>query len=141
MKHKLLLLLILAGFSFSPSSAGTTMLPVNLAKPVGGQVTVVKPNPVVNADFENCIKEYSTSVDNLFYLTLAAINANNYQIDEIQSRTGYIPFFVGKKPFLASITEVNNNSSMIKITPMDNSYAFSPSIIEKIFLYLSGNIK
>ena len=97
--------------------------------------------PVVTTNFENCVKTYNTSVDNLFYLTLAAINANNYKVDEIQSRTGLISFVSGSKTLLVSITQIDTKSSMIRITPADNSYAFSPAIPERIFNYLNNNIK
>lgn len=109
-------------------------------RPVSQINTQPKPK-VVSTSFENCVKTYPTSVENLFYLTLAAINNANYEIDEIQSRTGYISFLSGQKPFLVSITSINDNSSMIKITPMDNSYNFSPLVLDKIFVYLTNNIK
>ena len=105
------------------------------------QPTQAQKQVVVSTDFENCVKTYNTGVENLFYLTLAAINANNYVIDEIQSRTGYISFQAGQKTLLASLTAINDKSSMIKITPMDNSYNFSQAVVDKIFLYLTTNIK
>ena len=121
-------------------------LPIMAEVPVIGAENVPKvtaePKPaVVTTNFENCVKTYNTSVDNLFYLTLSAINAANYKIDEMQSRTGLISFAAGGKTLLVSITQINSNTSMIKITPADNSYAFSPVIPDRIFNYLTNNIK
>lgn len=91
--------------------------------------------------FESCVRAYQTSTDNLFLLALAAINSSGYKIDELQSRTGLISFEAENKNFLISVTELDENSSMLKITPMNNSYVFSPTIIENIFLYLTNNLK
>ena len=77
----------------------------------------------------------------MFLLALAAINSSGYVIDELQSRTGLISFQAENKSFLISVTELDENSSMLKITPMSNSYMFSPTIIENIFLYLTNNVK
>ena len=79
--------------------------------------------------------------DNLFLLALAAINSSGYKIDELQSKTGLISFEAENLSFLISVTELDENSSMLKITPMINSYHFSPTIIENIFLYMTNNIK
>ena len=122
------------------------ILPVFADVPVIGAENVPKVSTeqkpaVVTTNFENCVKTYSTSVDNLFYLTLAAINSSSYKIDEIQSRTGLITFVSGNKTFLVSVTQIDSKTSMIKITPADNSYAFSPVIPERIFNYLTNNIK
>ncbi len=136
MKNKIFLILFLA-FCFSPCMADVPVIPSNTVPRVTSE-----PKPAtINTNFENCVRAYNTSVDNLFYLTLAAINHNNYKLDEIQSRTGYISFEAGNKALLASITSVNNKISMIRITPADNSYAFSPVILEKIFNYLTNNVK
>lgn len=149
MKNKFLLSLISALTIFLAQSAlaedpilqSTTTPPKIQTVQTAPRVTSEVKPVVVSTSFENCVKTYKTSVDNLFYLTLAAINANNYKIDEIQSRTGYISFLVGNKSLLASITAVDSKISSIKITPVDNSYAFSPIVVERIFNYLSINAK
>ena len=139
MRNKILAAVFLANLSLAA-------VPVFAEVPVIGAETAPKVSTeqkpqVVTTNFENCVKTYNTSVDNLFYLTLAAINASSYKIDEIQSRTGLITFVSGNKTFLVSITQIDSKSSMIKITPADNSYAFSPVIPERIFNYLTNNIK
>lgn len=136
--------LILLSIGVQSFAADVPLIPSNA--PVKNVQNVARvtsePRPaVVTTSFENCVRNYNTSVENLYFLTLAAINASGYKIDEMQSRTGYISFSAGGKMLLASITKVNAKSSMIKITPMDNSYSFQPALIEKIFTYLSNNAK
>ena len=75
----------------------------------------------------------------MFYLTVAAINANRFQIDEIQSKSGYILFTAVNKQFLASISNVNTNQGMLRITPADGIYYFQPGIVLNIFKYIDLN--
>lgn len=91
--------------------------------------------------FEHCVRAYQTSTDNLFLLALAAINSSGYKIEEMQSRTGLISFEAENKSFLISVTELDENSSLLKITPMNNSYHFSSTILENIFLFMTNNVK
>lgn len=111
-----------------------TLKPINTA-------TTATAIPKQTVPFEHCVRAYQTSTDNLFLLTLAAINSSGYKIEELQSRTGLISFEADSKSFLVSVTELDENSSMLKITPMNNSYHFSPTIIETIFLYITNNVK
>jgi len=145
MKNKILILALLTAvipaFAEGPVLQSTTVPPKIQTIQSAPKVTSETKPAVVSTNFENCVRTYKTSVDNLFYLTLAAINANNYKIDEIQSRTGYISFLAGNKTLLASVTSVDNKTSSIKITPVDNSYAFAPILVERIFIYLTNNVK
>ena len=51
-----------------------------------------------NVAFEDCTRTFNMNSDRLFYLTLAAVNANRFEIKEIQSKTGYVLFSaVGKE--------------------------------------------
>jgi len=109
-------------------------------KPVSTATTVTQV-PKTAVSFESCVRAYQTSTDNLFLLALAAINASGYKIDEMQSRTGLVSFEAENKFFLISVTELDEHSSMLKISPMNNSYVFSPVIIENIFHYLTSNVK
>ena len=93
-----------------------------------------------NVHFENCYKVFNTDNVSLFYLTIAAINANRFTIDEIQSKSGYILFTAVNKQFLASISNVNTKQGMLRITPADNNYYFQPGIILNIFKYIELNL-
>ena len=147
MKNKILLTLILNCFIELASMANTTpSLPITpTLKPVNSATTsTMQPQKQAikhSTPFEACVRAYQTSTDNLYLLMLAAINSSGYEIDEMQSKRGLVSFIADSLSFLASITELDENSSMLKITPMNNSYNFSPAIIENIFLYLSNNMK
>lgn len=94
---------------------------------------------VQNVPFEQCTKNYDVSAENLFYLTLASINANRFRIDEIQSKTGYIMFNAVNKEFLASIVSYDGNNALLKITPVNNVYYFPPGIVLNLFKYIDVN--
>ena len=92
-----------------------------------------------NVSFENCYKVFNTDNISLFYLTIASINANRFKIDEIQSHSGYILFTAVNKQFLATVSNVNTNQAMLKITPVDGNYYFQPGIVSNIFKYIQNN--
>jgi len=94
---------------------------------------------VQNIPFEMCTKTFSVNNENLFYLTIASINANRFHIKEIQSKTGYILFQAVNKDFLATVTRVNATTSLLKITPANNVYYFQPGIVLNIFKYIELN--
>jgi len=92
-----------------------------------------------NVSFEMCNKIFNIPAEKLFYLSIAGINANRFQIDEIQSKTGYILFTAVNKQFLASVVKVDSTKSILKITPTNNLYYFPPGIVLNIFKYIEVN--
>ena len=94
---------------------------------------------VQNVPFEQCTKIFNTDTENLFYLTIAGINANRFRIDELQSKTGYILFSAVNKEFLASIIKIDNKHSLLKVTPTNNIYYFQPGIVLNLFKYIEIN--
>ncbi len=84
-------------------------------------------------------KSYKTSSENLLYLLLAAINAHNYAIEEIQFKTGSVLFKAYQKEFIASIATKDGYNSFIKIIPADNNYNFSPILIQRLHNYIESN--
>lgn len=89
-----------------------------------------------NVDFAICTRTYILPAEKLFYMAIASVNANNFQIDEIQSKTGYILFTAVNKQYLASIVNVDANHSMLKITPANNNYFFPPGVVLNFFRYI-----
>jgi hypothetical protein len=78
--------------------------------------------------------------EKLFFLTLASTNEYDYNIDEIQTKGGYIVFNTSSnQKFLATIVYVSSTKSMLKITPYNNSYSFSKEIPQKVFNYIETN--
>lgn len=90
--------------------------------------------------YDNCTKTYYVSAEKLFYLTLASLSANRFEIKEMQSKTGYILFKAANKEFLASVVYFGLNKSMLKITPTNNNYYFAPGIVYNIFKYIDLNL-
>ncbi len=104
------------------------------------QTTNADAKPVVSyTNQENCTQTYRIPSEKLYFLTLSAINANKFQSLEAQTRGGFILFNAGKKQFLATVAKVDDKSSVLKIAPVDNSYYFSPSIVNNIFYYITLN--
>lgn len=93
-----------------------------------------------NVNYETCTKVFNTNCVSLIYLTVAAINANRFTIDEIQSKSGYILFTAVNKQFLAMVSNVNTNQAMLRITPADDNYYFQPGIVLNIFKYIDLNL-
>ena len=84
-------------------------------------------------------KSYKTSSENLLYLLLAALNAQNYSIEEIQFKTGSVLFKAYTKEFIASVAQKDGLNSFIKIIPADNIYNFSPVLLQKLHNYIELN--
>ena len=93
-----------------------------------------------NIMFENCTKIFGVNQEKLFYLTLASISANRFNIDEIQSANGYIIFSANRNKYLASISRIDKTNSILKITPCNNVYNFPPGIITNTFKYIDLNM-
>ena len=113
---------------------------LQIAQTVQSQPT---PNPLTvaqNIMFENCTKIFGVNQEKLFYLTLASISANRFNIDEIQSANGYIIFSANRNKYLATISKVDKTNAILKITPCNNVYNFPPGIITNTFKYIDLNM-
>lgn len=102
------------------------------------QEVVPSANKVVTNSVDYA-KSYKTSSENLLYLLLSAINAQNYSIEEIQFKTGSVLFKAYTKEFIASVSAQDGYNSFIKIIPADNNYNFSPMLLEKLHTYIEIN--
>ena len=87
-----------------------------------------------NVNFNICTRTYILPQDKLFYMAIASANANNFDVEEIQSKTGYILFTAVNKQYLASVVKVDEKHSMLKITPTNNNYFFPPGVVLKILI-------
>lgn len=127
MERIIILLLIFLGLGISQVSA----MEMDLSTLVTAQ----------NIKYQDCNKIFNIDNVTLFHLTISAINANRFTIDEIQSKSGYILFTAVNKQFLATIMNVNKSQGMLKITPADGNYYFQPGIVANIFKYIELNKK
>ena len=89
--------------------------------------------------YRDCIRLYKLPFDKLFYLALSSVNANKYELLEMQSRNGYIIFEAEGKEFLLDVMKKDKSFTFLKITPADNNYYFSSTIPRKIFNYVDLN--
>ena len=90
--------------------------------------------------FENCSKMFPINKEKLFYLTLGAITANKFSIDEIQTYNGYIIFSAANNKYLATVASIDADNSIIKITPCNDIYFFPPGVFLGIFKYIGINL-
>lgn len=126
MKKIVVAIFLVCIFIFPQSSFADATIPINSA---------IKTIPN-SLDFA---KSYKTTSENLLYLLLSAINANNYSIEEIQFKTGSVLFKAYSKEFIASVSAKDGYNSFIKIIPADNNYNFSPLLIQKLHTYIENN--
>ena len=92
-----------------------------------------------NVSFDICTKTYTIPAERLFYLAIASAQANRFNVDEIQSKTGYILFTAAHKQYLASVVKVDVSHTQLKITPTNNNYYFAPGIVLNFFKYIDVN--
>lgn len=125
--------------NIKPISSITSNPPANVIKTSTQPVTTAQPTQPQPVDFGLCSKFFKLDSNKLFYLTLASVNANRFEIKEIQSKSGYIFFIVAQRPFLASVIKVDSKTSMLKITPCNNIYFFPVGIVQNMFKYIELN--
>lgn len=111
------------------------MLPIAFAQE--NVTSLVTPQQV---SFANCTKIYDLPAEKLFFLAIASANANRFQVEEIQSKTGYILFTAAKKQYLVSVIKVDELHTQLKITPTNNNYFFAPGIVLNFFKYIDLNL-
>lgn len=92
-----------------------------------------------NIDFRICTRNYILPAEKLFYMAIASAKENRFNVDEIQSKTGYILFTAAGKQYLASVIKIDNENSQLKITPANNNYFFAPGIVLNFFKYIDLN--
>ena len=141
MKNRFFLIFIILFFSLAAASAETLPETITDIKPISelGKQTSLPATVPQNVDFLNCTKFFKLDNQKLFYLTLSAISANRFHIDEIQAKSSYVLFSAAKKQFLAGVITIDNQTSMLKITPCDNSYIFPIGIVQNVFRYIELN--
>ncbi len=114
-----------------------TSTPIQASLPSIAQApSQTQPQPV---DFSVCVKSFKMDNDKLFYLTLAAVNANRFSIKEIQSNSGYVIFSAAQKQFLVSVIDMGAQYSLLKITPIDGAYFFPVGVVQNMFKYIELN--
>ena len=99
-----------------------------------------EPAQTQTATFSLCQKSFIKQSEPFFYVVLSSIAKNNYKIEEVQSKNGLIIFKVYNKEFLANITKIDFKTTLLKITPVDNSYNFPYTIVENLFKTIEADL-
>ncbi len=91
----------------------------------------------------NCNKNYQINADNLYMLTLSALNSQGqFEVVEMQSKSGYIMFeATNKKQYIATISKEGTTSSSIKILPANSDFSQGTGVQKTIFDIIDLNIK
>ena len=131
MKNRVLLLIVFLLLNLSAVIAEQTVVQNQQV------LSITQPQ---NIKFEDCTKMFPVNKEKLFYLTLGAITANKFAVDEIQSNNGYIIFSAANNKYLATVASIDANNSILKITPCNNTYVFPPGVILGMFKYVGMNI-
>ncbi len=93
-----------------------------------------------NISFETCTKMFAVNKEKLFYLTLGAVSANKFAVEEIQTANGYIIFTAANNKYLATVASIDPLNSILKITPCNDIYYFQPGIVLNMFKYVDVNL-
>ena len=137
MKLRIFILLVLI---FCPLvNAESNSNSASVQTTVSNSQTVANLTTSQNISYENCSKMFAINKEKLFYLTIAAIGANRFSTDEIQSENGYIIFAVGKDKYLATVAGIDSKNSILKITPCNNKYFFPAGILLNMYKYIEVN--
>ena len=138
MRVRVLILALI--MSFLPSFADTTQLSYPTVQTIAQQKPQIPITQPQNIAFEDCTKMFGVNKEKLFYLTLGAVTANRFAIEEIQTSNGYIIFTAANNKYLATIAGIDGNNSILKITPCNDIYFFPPGVILGMFKYVGMNV-
>lgn len=119
------------------------MISAAYAEPVENMAQPQAAPPITqpqNIAFENCTKMFAVNKEKLFYLTLSAVTANKFSIDEIQTQNGYIIFSAANNKYLATVAGIDADNSILKITPCNDIYFFPPGILLGMYKYIELNL-
>lgn len=84
-------------------------------------------------------KNFGVSADNMYLTSLSVLNSLNYEIIEMQSKSGYILFRTGAKDYIMTVTALSPVTSNIKILPANSVYSTGTAVQKTIFEQLELN--
>lgn len=88
---------------------------------------------------EDSMKNYGVSADNMFLTSLSILNSLNYEVLEIQSKSGYILFRAGAKDYILMVTALTPVTSNVKILPANSVFSTGSAVQKTIFGELDTN--
>lgn len=129
-----------ANTTYKPAVKQTTTQTNTSYKPATPVASAVHNNvSSQKTSINQCSETVSVNSEQLFYLTLSALNKMNYKIKEVQSKTGTVLFQVAQREFMVTIADIGANKTFIKILPTNSDYGFSPSLIQNVFYFVKAN--
>lgn len=134
--YLLVSVLLMNNCVFADGLADTDLIAATILQP---QAVIQTPITVSKVSVSDCCDTINANTEQLFYLTIAALNKLNYKINEVQSKTGTILFQAASREFLVTIAEKDKNNTCIKILPADSNYVFSPAVLNNIFAFVKTN--
>lgn len=138
MKKFILLAILCLFLSNQYVKADADLSGANLTGPAASYNAVSTPN---RTDISQCTDTFSVNPEQLFYLTIGVLNKMNFNVEEVQSKTGTVLFKTpNSKEFLITISNKDLQNAFIKILPTDNNYAFSPVIVQNILSHIKANL-
>ena len=84
-------------------------------------------------------KNFGISADNMYLTSLSVLNSLDYEIIEMQSKSGYILFRTGAKDYIMTVTAITPVTSNIKILPANSVYSTGTTVQKTIFNELELN--
>ncbi len=88
---------------------------------------------------DDSTKDFGVSADNMYLTSLSVLNDLNYEIIEMQSKSGYILFRTGAKDYIITVTALTPVTSNIKILPANSVYSTGTTVQKTIFEKLEAN--
>lgn len=88
---------------------------------------------------DDSTKNFGVSADNMYLTSLSVLNDLNYEIIEMQSKSGYILFRTGAKDYIITVTALTPVTSNIKILPANSVYSTGTAVQKTIFEKLEAN--
>lgn len=94
---------------------------------------------VMASYLDDSIKNFGISADNMYLDTLSVLNSLNYEILEMQSKSGRILFRTGAKDYIITVTPLSNVTSTVKIMPFNSIFSTGTTVQKIIFDELETN--
>lgn len=120
-----------------PANAQKPALNVNVGNLKNLNKAPLLPQDNVNTSVSRHINYYQGSYDKVFMATVSTIEKSDINLVSFDSESGRIFCnYKGQKPMFVSVSEYNDKTVMVKVTPADGVYNLPSGEINRIF----GNI-
>ncbi|MDD3594141.1 MAG: hypothetical protein PHX18_05900 [Candidatus Gastranaerophilales bacterium] len=117
-----------------PANAQKPSLNVNVENLKNIKKAPLLPNDNINSSLTQYINYYQGGYDNVFMAVVSTIEKSDINLVSFDSQSGRIFCnYKGQKPMFVSVSEYNDKTVMVKVTPADGIYNIPSAEINKIF--------